>query len=157
MKDTRVLRGRCRTFQYDGAVHLVVDDGNFNDAWRVTRFAISFESPHDSSLASRDAVAALATHPGALTHPLVSTVIDWNWADRRQVAWTSIEFNGDTTIGHWQTTGLIDPQHVVVRDLYLGLTAQTASSTINFNYFIQLERVTLNDNQAVMALVQEVA
>ena len=81
-------------------------------------------------------------------------MIEFRWQDRRQVAWTSIEMPGDTTVGAW-SFGLIDPQHVVVRDLYLGLSAQSATGTTEFNYYIELERVTLSDNQAVMAIIQE--
>jgi len=155
MKDRRVLRGVTRTFQYDGAVELIVDDGNFNDAWRVTKFAIAPVDVTSSSAGSRDCVAALATHPNAL-EGYVSSVINWTWSDRRQIAWTSINMTNDTEVAEW-SFGLIDPQHIIVRDLYLGLSAQSATGTTEFNYFIELERVTLNDNQAVMALVQEVA
>jgi hypothetical protein len=153
MTDRRVLRGVCRTFQYGGAVHLVVDDGNFNNAWRITKFVISFRDLWGSSTGTRDCIGVLATHEEAIESS-TPTVIDWNWADRRQVAWTAQELNGDTTVGAW-SFGLIDPQHVIVRDLYLGLTAQTATSTVEFVYFIELERVTLTDNQAVMAIIQE--
>jgi hypothetical protein len=155
MKDRRVLRGVTRTFQYAGALNLVVDDGNFNEAWRVTRFAISPVDITSSSAGSRDCVAALATHAEALPG-YVSSVINWTWSDRRQIAWTAINMSGDTEVAEW-SFGLIDPQHIVVRDLYLGLSAQSATGTTEFNYFIELERVSLNDNQAVMALVQEVA
>jgi hypothetical protein len=156
MKDRRVLRGRIPTIQYGGLTNLVVDDGNFNDAWRVTKFYISIPAVHDPSLGSFDSCAVLATHENAIPNPSLSTVIHWDWADRRQFAWTSIELNGDTTIGAW-SEGVIDPQHIIVRDLWIGITAAFATSTRDFNYMIELERVTLSDNQAVMALVQEVA
>jgi hypothetical protein len=50
---------------------------------------------------------------------------------------------------------LIDPTHVVVRDLYLGITAAVATGSTTFNYYIELEEVSLTDNEAVMAIVQE--
>jgi hypothetical protein len=155
MRDRRVLRGETRTFQYDGALHLVVDDGDFNNAWKITRFVIAPVDPTSSSAGSRDCVAVLATHPEAL-EGYVSSVVNWTWSDRRQVAWTQIEMNGDTTIGAW-SFGLIDPQHIVVRDLYFGLSSASATGTTEFNYYIELERVTLSDNQAVMAIIQEEA
>jgi hypothetical protein len=130
MTDVRVLRGKVNTIQYGGLTHLVVDDGNFN------------------------AAAVLATHAEAIPNELLPSVIKWNWDDRRQFAWTAIELNGDTTFGTW-SEGVIDPQHVIVRDMYIGLTAAFATSTRLWNYMIQLERVTLTDNQAVMAIIQE--
>jgi len=153
MTDRRVLRGVTRTYNYDGAVHLVVDDGNFNNAWRITKFVIAPVDMSSSSAGSRDCVAVLATHPEAL-QGYVASVVNWTWSDRRQVAWTAIQMAGDTTVADW-SFGLIDPQHIIVRDLYFGLTAASATGTTEFNYFIELERVTLNDNQAVMAIIQE--
>jgi hypothetical protein len=154
MTDVRVLRGKVQTIQYGGLTHLVVDDGNFNNAWRVTKFYIAPDGVHDTSLGQLDAVAVLATHAEAIPNPLLTTVIKWNWEDRRQFAWTAIELNGDTTFGTW-SEGVIDPQHIVVRDMYIGLTAQFATGTRFWNYMIELERVTLSDNQAVMAIIQE--
>jgi hypothetical protein len=156
MRDVRVIRGRIPTIQYGGLTNLVVDDGNYNDAWRVTKFYISAPAVHDTSLGSFDCAAVLATHADAIPNPLITTVIQWAWEDRRQFAWTSIELTGDTSIGTW-SEGVIDPQHIIVRDLWIGITAAFATSTRDFNYMIELERVKLNDNQAVMALVQEVA
>lgn len=154
MKNRRVLRGQIKTVQYGGLTNLIVDDGNFNDAWRVTKFYVSVPAVHDSSLGSFDCVGVLATQSEAVLNPVIPTVIIWNWDDRRQFAWTSIELNGDTTIGAW-SEGVIDPQHIVVRDLWIGITAQTATSTREFNYMIELERVKLSDDQAILAILQE--
>jgi len=153
MRNRRVLRGIVNTYQYQGATHLIVDDMNYNDAWKVVKFVISPVDITSSSAGSRDCVAVLATHADAL-EGYVSSVVNWTWADRRQIAWTAIEMPGDTTVGAW-SFGLIDPQHIVVRDLYFGLSAQSATGTTEFNYFIELERVKLDDNQSVMALIQE--
>ena len=151
-KDRRVLRGVIGSFQYHGSYHLIVDDANFNQAWRVTKFVIAPVDVSNSGAGSRDCVAALATHHDAL-QGYVGSVINWTWSDRRQFAWVASTWDGDTTIG--EQFNLIDPQHVVVRDMYLGLTAQTALTGTEFNYFIELERVELTDSQAIMAIIQE--
>jgi hypothetical protein len=158
MKDRRVLRGQLQglSLSSGGPVNLVVDDGNFNDAWRVTRFVVAYYDPTGTATGNRDSIGVLATHEDALYSKLPpSTSVGWNWDDRRQVAWAGMDFQGDTSVG--QTFELIDPQHVVVRDLYLGISASFETSTAVYNYFIELERVTLNDNQAVMAIIQEEA
>lgn len=154
MRDKRVLRGRVHTYQFDGAVHLVVDDGNLNHGWKITRFEIAPYDVTNAGAGGWDCVGALATHAEALEGP-VSTVIAWDWEDRRQVAWSSCLMSGDTGIYHTGRGGVIDPQHVVIRDLYLGISAFSATSTIYFNYFIELERVTLTDDQTILALIQE--
>lgn len=156
MRDRRVLRGTCLAYNYEGPLHLVVDDGNFNDAWRITRFNVAPRDLSNSSAGGYDSFAVLATHADALNDPVVGNVVWWNWQDRRQVAWTSLSIFGDSapdSLGF----NLIDPQHIVVRDLYFGLTAFNATGVTEFNYFIELERIKLDDNQAVMAIVQEEA
>ena len=153
MGKTRVLRGQCLTFQYGGAVNLIQDDQRFNHGFIVKKFVISYEAPYDSGSGSRDCYGALATHADALPATLLPTSVIWNWEDRRQVAWCSTEHVGDSIIK--QTFELIDPTHVVVRDLYVGITALTATGSTVFNYYIELEEVSLTDNQAVLAIVQE--
>jgi hypothetical protein len=151
-KDRRVLRGVFGSYQYHGAYHLIVDDMNFNQAWRVTKFVICPVDVTSSGAGSRDCVAVLATHEDAV-EGYVGSVINWTFSDRRQFAWVASTWDGDTTIG--EQFNLVDPQHVVVRDMYLAMTAATALSGTEFNYFIELERVELTDSQAIMAIIQE--
>ena len=151
-KDRRVLRGVCQTFDFGGAVHLVVDDGRYNDAWRVTKFVIAPVDPTNSTAGTKDAIGVLATHPGAIPD-VTGNVVQWHWNDRRQFAWCSISLDGDTQFD--SDFNLIDPQHVIVRDMYLGITAQQTFSSWEWGYFIELERVELSDSQAIMAIIQE--
>jgi hypothetical protein len=154
MRDKRVLRGKLQTYQYGGAVHLIVDDGNYNDAWRVTRFEIATHDPTNAGAGAWDAVGVLATQADACEGE-VSTVIGWNWDDRRQIAWTSSLMSGDTGVYPSWFGGLIDPQHIIVRDLFVAVSATIATGNNLWCYFIELERVKLDDNQSVMALIQE--
>lgn len=155
MKNLRVLRGQFSSFNIGGGVNLIQDDHRFNHGFRVKKFVISIQNLHSSSVGSRDMYAVLATHEEALTSSALATVIEWNWDDKRQVAWASTNVIGDSYAE--QVFELVDPTHVVVRDLWIGLTAATATSTDVFNYYIELERIDLSDNEAVMAIVQEVA
>jgi len=45
----------------------------------------------------------------------------------------------------------------VVRDLYVGVSAATATGTDFFNYYIELEEISLSDNEAVLAIIKEEA
>jgi hypothetical protein len=151
-KDIRVLRGVTSTYNFDGAVHLIVDDNRINDAWRVTKFVIAPQDPANSSAGARDCIGVLATHVDAIPEPTGNNVW-WNWADRRQFAWTALSMDGDTQLD--LQFDLIDPTHVIVRDLYVAITAQSAFSATKFSYYIEIERVELSDVQAVMAIIQE--
>jgi hypothetical protein len=153
MSRTRVLRGEVRTFLYDGAVNLIQNDQRFNHGFRIKRFVISPTNLHSSSIGSRDIYGVLGTHPESLEASPGSTVVEWRWRDRRQVAWASTNTIGDSvTEGVFE---LVDPTHVIVRDLYIGITAGTATGTDEFNYYIELEEIPLSDNEAVMAIIQE--
>jgi hypothetical protein len=136
-------------------VNLIQNDQRFNHGYIIKKFQIAFDHLSDSGSGNRDGYAALATHPDALTDPDVSTAVWWNFPDRRQVAWTSTEVIGDSVTA--QRYELIDPTHIVVRDLWIGITTFSATGTIEMNYFIELEEVSLTDNQAVLAIVQEEA
>jgi hypothetical protein len=148
------MRGQARAYQYDGAIQLIQDDHRFNHGFKIRRFVVSYEFPADSGASSRDLIAALATHEDAFqVGPGVQ--VAWNWADRRQVAWASTNHVGDSIVD--QTFELIDPTHVVVRDLWFACSVLTSSGTNYFNYYIELEKIDLTDDQAVLAIVQEEA
>jgi hypothetical protein len=153
MSRIRVLRGEVRTFLYDGAINLIQNDQRFNHGFRIKRFVISQTNLHSSSIGSREIYGVLGTHPEALEASPGSTVCEWRWTDRRQVAWAATEAVGDSAPK--QNFELVDPTHIIVRDLYIGITAATATGTDEFNYYIELEELSLSDNEAVMAIIQE--
>jgi len=155
MSRIRVLRGEVRSFLYDGAINLIQNDQRFNHGFRIKRFVISQTNLHSSSIGSREIYGVLGTHPEALEASPGSTVCEWRWTDRRQVAWAATEAVGDSAPK--QNFELVDPTHIIVRDLYIGITAATATGTDEFNYYIELEELSLSDNEAVMAIVQEEA
>jgi len=154
MGKIRVIRGQARAYQYDGAVQLIQDDRRFNHGFKIRRFLVSWNLPADSGASSRDLIAVLATHEDAF-QPTPSIQVAWEWQDRRQVAWASTNHVGDSIVEN--SFELIDPTHIVVRDLYFACSVQTSSGTNYFNYYVELEEVDLTDNQAVLAIVQEEA
>jgi hypothetical protein len=154
VKNIRVLRGKITTLQNlpeGGAYRLIVDDGNFNDAWRVTKFCLAYDSPAHAS--PRDVVGVLATEEDAVRDTDIPTTVGWNWDDRRQIAWAGQDMQGTSSFESFPAPGLIDPTHVIVRELWIAVTGTL--STGNYCYYIELERVELDDNQAVMAMVSE--
>jgi hypothetical protein len=95
----------------------------------------------------------LCTHADAFTPVIGGSVVEWYWNDRRQIAWTSTEVIGDSVAA--TRFELIDPTHIVVRDLYVGVTEASGGTTDLFNYYIELEEIDLTEEQAVLAIVQE--
>lgn len=138
MKEVRTLRGKIRAANVvtgdTGIERLIVDDGVFTDAWKVTGFDV-----FPTNGEGLDTQGLLAIDESGLTG-------GWNAADSRQIAWSFmfIGTNGGTA-NSW-----IVPDHIVVRDLWI----QNFSAE-PMNYLIRVERQTLSDDQAILALIQE--
>jgi hypothetical protein len=117
--------------------HLVVDDGNFNRGYRVTRFVIAGDNTGQN-----DIFATLSLDYDA---PLT-----WDWGDNRQIGWAS-----GPDLSSAPMFEVIDPKHTVVRDLYLQAQVGGGGGSSIVNYLIQLESVSLTDDEAVLALIKE--
>jgi hypothetical protein len=139
----RTLRGTVK----EGETHrLVVDDGDLNHGYKVKRFIVSSRYPAN---AANGCFGTL--HLDAITDPV------WNWGDNRQIAWAStVVTSTGSSAGNNAPFELVDPDHIVLRDLFL--TIQVGNSTADealVNYFVELETVEINDNQAVLTLIKE--
>jgi hypothetical protein len=135
---TRTLRGQ---FQEGQTHRLVVDDGRINVGYKVTSFVIA----GDPSSSGNDAWATLSLDYDAPAN--------WNWSDNRQIGWSST--NIQSTAGAQPSFTLVDPDHIVVRDLYIQGTVSSAGGSSVINYLVTLEQVELSDDQAVLALIKE--
>ena len=138
MKEIRTLRGKIRPFDAvtgdTGKERVIVDDGVFTDGWRITGF---------------DCFPTSATGPdvqGILSISEEGLSGGWDASDNRQIGW-SFMFVG-TAGGDSRSYFL--PDHVVVRDLWVQNFGADP-----MNYLIRVERQTLSDDQAILALIQE--
>jgi len=134
----RTLRGQ---FIEGQTKRLIVDDGRLNLGYKVVRFVISGEPTSSAN----DAWATLSLDYDA---PAI-----WNWGDNRQIGWASTNVQG--TAGLEPPFSVLDPDHVVIRDLYVQGTVSGAGGSSVINYLIELEMVELTDDQAVLTLIKE--
>jgi hypothetical protein len=134
----RTLRGIVES----GVVkRLIVDDGRLNHGYRVVRFEIF---PVDMASAAADCSGVLALDFDGSTQ-------EWRADDNRQVAWSSTTMSTSYSLNN--KTDIIDPDHVVIMDLYV--QAYTNGSDDRINYLIELETVDLTDDQAILSLIKE--
>tara|TARA_R110001599_G_scaffold96424_1_gene249323 strand:+ start:703 stop:1125 length:423 start_codon:yes stop_codon:yes gene_type:complete len=134
MKGKRCLRG----YVADNELRrLIVDDSNFNDGWRITKFVVA-----------GDGINSNEVHGKLSLKPVTTT--GWDWSKNTEIAWAAARQTAEATWGGWE--GAIDPNAVIVQDLYV-IGSSSAGSVIN--YLIEIERVTLNDDQAILSLIQE--
>ena len=134
----RTLRGQF----VEGVVkRLVVDDGRLTHGYKVVNFVIS-AGVGGSSL---DSQAVLSLDYDAPT--------SWNWGDNRQIGWASQRV-ADVSGGQ-PVFAVLDPDHVVIMDLYIqGIVGGGGGNDV-INYLIELEQVELSTDQAILALIKE--
>lgn len=148
LKDTVLYRGRVLV---DGGpagtnIRLVNDDGLCNYALRIVEFHV-FPTATDGITDFR--VNGLLSSSNNL-----ATGLEFNLSDMNQLAWANMGL--EDTHEKESPFMLIDPTNLVIRDLYLFLWGDSVDDRYA-NYFVKCERVILDDNQAVVALANEVS
>jgi len=135
---TRTLRGIIP----EGTIkRLIVNDGQLNQGYKITRFVIA----PDASFSNNDCFATLSLSK--------NSQVKWNWGDSRQIAWAASNVNGTGALT--APYEVLDPDHIVVQDLYLQGQVSSAGGSSLINYLVELEPVTLSDDQAVITLIKE--
>jgi len=131
VKRQRTLRGKLKANSIE---RIICNDGVFTDGWVVTGFDC-----FPTAATGDDTQGLLAIDQDGCTG-------GWDASDNRQIAWSFmfIGANGGN-IGSFISNG-----HVVVRDLFV-----ENFSGVPMNYIINIERVELSDDQAILALIQE--
>jgi len=122
---------------------LILFDGQFDTAYRVTGFQIW---AGDVSSSSNDCAAKLSTqNVGAMP----SSGDMMNAADNREIAWGAVQAG---TGGFNNLASIIDPDNLIVQDLFL--TGQSGGSSIQINYLITMEKYDITEWQGSLAMVR---
>lgn len=134
MRSKRVIRGKLADNERR---RIVVDDGNFNDGWRIVKFTAAGDA-----ISSNEVAAKVSFKPVATT--------GWDWGNSLEIAWASARNTSEANWGGFPNA--IDPSAVIVADLWV---TGTSSAGSDINFMIEIERVSLSDDQAILALIQE--
>ena len=134
----RTLRGQ---FEEGENKRLIVDDGRLNHGYKVVAFHVA--GPITES--SNDAFATLSLSKDSSK--------EWDWSDGRQIGWAGAYMPG--TAGVNAPYSVIDPDHVVIMDLYIQGQVASAGGTSAINYLIELEAIDLTDDQTIISLIKE--
>ena len=130
----RTLRGRMT----QGQRRVVVDDGRPNHGYRVLDFRVFPTGVTDAGLSG-----ALATQYDSLGF--------CDGGDNRQIAWAFCSWNTSGTASNANEFAVIDPDHVIITDLYV----QALAPGETMNYLIIVEPITMTDDEAILRLVKE--
>jgi len=134
----RTLRGQ---FTEGETKRLIIDDGRLNHGYKVVNFVVS----GDPASSGNDAWATLSLDYDA--------ELIWNWGDNRQIGWSST--NISSTGGAQAPFSLIDPDHVIIMDLYIQGVVSGAGGSSEINYLIELETVELTNDESILTLIKE--
>ena len=128
----------------DSTNRIILFDGKFDTAYRVTSFEIA---PHvvDSS-ESRNYGAKLMTDEDA------TTGTNWNWDNNEEIGWAMFNHDGNDVRSEFSYSR-IDPDNLVVQDLYIRAFDQQARDQ-KLNYLITLEKYDITDSQGALAMVR---
>ncbi len=117
-------------------------DGRFDTAYKLIEFRI-----FAGDMASTDCTGRVTTEPNLL----IGDNNFWNANDQRQIAWAGS--NGASDIGSYQDFNLVDPDNLIVEDIYISV--RTPHSTTNrINYFMQFEKYDISDSLGALAMVR---
>lgn len=136
MSRVRTLRGKASDTT---PVRLVIDDGNFNHAFRVIEFKVLVSDPRSDGYGSWATLSLSEDSAGI-----------WDLSDNGQIGWAGMDITD--TDAPAPLMSLIDPEHVVVRDLWIYGDSNVGTE---FQYFVRLQKVDISDDQAILALIKE--
>lgn len=121
---------------------IILDDGDFTTGYRLVEFVVASGDQSHTDLTAR-----VATEPG------LSFDVDgfWDWSDNRQIAWSAA--NGATDIATFEQFSLVDPDNLIIQDVYVTFRFASSSGTYA-NYFMRFEKYDITDSQGALAMVR---
>lgn len=137
----RTLRGTIETSSAAEFYkkQLILDDGLINQGYRIEAFMIWPTDFVNLHALNRSQYAQLATD--------LTPQTEMFGKDNRQIAWSMM--------GKDSQTNVIDPDHIVNRDLYLRAYTNGNNEEIGINYLIVMRKYTLTDDEAIVTIVKE--
>jgi len=157
MKSTRVrtLRGQITAVSGKADKQLILNDQLINRGLRVTGFFVWPDNVSTSSDRICNAILSYAQ--------LGSADVDMDAGDNTQFGWAFFAQSREVASGGPPDPGLqaaysgffnqvIDPDHIVNRDLFISLRNTSSAS---FNYMIVCELLELTDDEAIVTIIKE--
>ena len=140
MKSSRVrtLRGQL-TVSAGGTAkqQLIVDDGLINRGYKVVNWYLWENGGSPTQFA------------GVLSMQPIITANDMDASNNTQIGWI---WQSRITEGGGIKETILDPNHIIVRDLYVTITN---ASNDDYNFLIELEELPISNETAIMSIIKE--
>ena len=134
----------------DGNPHQIpLFDGRFDTAYRVVEFKI-WGTDYDGS-ANPDCIGKLSKNDDGAVAPSVFMRAD----DDNQIAWATTAAGGQSGTDGGFSESIIDPDNLVVEDLYVYVRSANATTTDPVNYLVILEKYEITDWQGALAMARD--
>jgi hypothetical protein len=141
--ETYVLKGKVPG---DYSQHrIILFDGRFDTAWRVVQFIVAPEKIIDGSA---DLSAKLMTEKSEASQPAG----EWLWEDTREIGWASW-YNAGTRAST-PYNAIIDPENLIIEDLYITSTISSDAPDNLVNYMIVLEKYKITQGQGTITYIK---
>tara|TARA_Y100000004_G_scaffold132548_1_gene149661 strand:+ start:485 stop:934 length:450 start_codon:yes stop_codon:yes gene_type:complete len=117
-------------------------DGRFDTAYKVTKLVIAGIRADDTS---SDCVAVLMTEDTGRNADF------WDWSDNREIGWASTDHR--TADGVLESFSLVDPDNLVIEDLFITVNNRSSSNPI-VNYYIEMQKYDISEYQGALSMVR---
>lgn len=149
---TRTLRGTIELPARGGGTPnntarrlLILDDGRINVGYRVVKFKV-FSNDMTGTATNAFAFQCHLSMGLEITSALPSA------ADNREIAWACYNTGSGESPSYFD---LVDPDHIVVRDLHLILPSADNTIATSISYYIELEEYNISDQEAIISIIKE--
>lgn len=155
MRKVRTLRGQITAVGGKADKQLILNDQLINRGLRITGFFVwpaIASATQDQNFTSILSYAQLAT---ATIEMNASDNTQLGWAFQMQtgaVASAGVPDPGRSPASSGYFNQLIDPDHIVNRDLFIALRS---SNDRTYNYMVVCELMELTDNEAIITIIKE--
>jgi len=147
----RTLRGTIDLPQRAGADPfntarrlLILDDGRINIGYRIIAFHV-----FNSDMTGINQPFSVQAH---LSMSLDETSALPRASDNREIAWACYNTGAGESPSRFD---LVDPDHIVVRDLNLIIPITDNVAAASVNYYVLMEEYDLTDQEAIISIIKE--
>jgi len=124
---------------------ILLFDGRFDTGYRITEFRIAPTNVDDTN--------QLNIQCKVMTDDDGSAGTNWRWDNNEEIAWAAFAFDGNDPKMAFDYTQ-VDPDNLVVQDLYLRGESRPSGDTVEMNYFIRMEKYEFKDSTGALAMVR---
>lgn len=135
-----VLTMRGKVDQSINGFHLPMFDGSFETGYVIESFII----------AATDVTSTNELMAKLHTSETTSSISVWDWADNQEIAWAAWGIPNPAYVP--QEINFIDPENLIIQDLYLSTYGTGENEKIN--YMIQLQKYSISDWAGALATVR---